>query len=723
MNIVSWNITLTEHQVHLLRELKKKNLSNLVVVIKKKEIPERKNQGWIEPNSYDLNPQILGSHWLIEGIKIINKNKNALNLFSGLWASRSFFILLLYALLRGYKVGIIVESFSNINLGTYSDTNKFYNSILRILRPPCYWIAGFFLGKYIRPIFAISPKAVKQFTDARFLKENIYPFAYFIPINEYINRKILPGVNDSLRIVYLGGFIERKGINELIELAYLCNKQNLNIHFTIYGPGFVNKFVSIPPNVSLNGLIPFGSAQKILPNYDLLIVPSKYDGWGVVVNESLMQCVPVLVSNKVGASVLVEQSGAGLIFDLNNKDAQLKILKNLINNRGIIKEWSENARVFKNCVSPQKGASYMLECIDANLLRKLPPPCPWVLIDKTFLYAKKKKILKVVMHTRKPKQNNFSVEGAFREIRSNFPPEIECFVSESYFDSKGILRRVLNMFQAALYQGDINHVTGDVHFLTYLLSRKKTILTILDCVFMHNSRGLKRFMFKLLWGFIPEKRVTLITVISESTKNELLKVINCRPDKIRVIPVCISGIFKFHKKEFNIDKPKILHIGTSNNKNLIRLVYALQDINCELMIIGILSDEQRYILRDMKIDFINYFSLSEFEVFAKYCECDIVSFVSIYEGFGMPIIEANTVGRPVVTGNIYSMPEVAGDAACLVDPYNILEIRNAIKRIINDKTYREQLIIKGFINSRRFNSQDVTKEYLKIYQEVAESTL
>jgi glycosyltransferase involved in cell wall biosynthesis len=298
---------------------------------------------------------------------------------------------------------------------------------------------------------------------------------------------------------------------------------------------------------------------------------------------------------------------------------------------------------------------------------------------------------------------------------------ISCSVFVSRYDNRGIFKRIYNTVEAAFKQKDINHITGDVNFLCYFMKKRRTILTVLDCGFFITARGLKKFAFWLFWFYVPLKKVAYVTVISDATKSELLKLVDIDPGKIRVIPCCISPLYKYVPRPFNHIYPRILQVGTVANKNILRLFEALKGIECEVIIIGRLSVEQLAILSKFQIVYTNYWEVSDEEMVNMFRMCDMVTFVSIYEGFGMPILEANATGRPVLTSNILSMPEVAGDAACIVDPYSVDEIRSGICHIISDQEYRDQLVQNGLRNILRYTPERVALQYAKLYQEVLDS--
>ena len=327
--------------------------------------------------------------------------------------------------------------------------------------------------------------------------------------------------------------------------------------------------------------------------------------------------------------------------------------------------------------------------------------------------------MRVTFFHRRPQGTNFSIERLFADVRKALPEDIEAEVAVSRFQSRGFCPRLYNVFEAAFRNGFVNHITGDVHFLALLLPRRKTLLTIHDLSVVHRLSGLRRMVYLFFWYWLPIRRCALVSVISMSTKEDLIRHTKIDACKIRIVYNCVSSDFQPCPKQFNIARPVILQVGTGQNKNLERLVQALAGIPCHLRIIGLPNAGQEKILREFDVEYSFVANIPDENVIDEYRHCDLLAFVSTYEGFGLPIIEAQAVGRPVITGNILSMPEVAGDAACLVDPFDAASIRAGILKVINDSWYRDELARRGFSNVARFRSEIIAAQYAEIYRELA----
>lgn len=327
--------------------------------------------------------------------------------------------------------------------------------------------------------------------------------------------------------------------------------------------------------------------------------------------------------------------------------------------------------------------------------------------------------IKVVQFFRKARIGyNFSIEFIFEEVRNQLIDRVDFEVVEMPFLSNGLFRRIYNVFYAFFYQGPVNHITGDIHYINLLFARKSTILTIHDCGPMQHGSKFQKAVFKWLWLKIPVWKSMYITTVSEYSKSDILMYTNCPPDKVKVVPVCVSSIFKPSTRIFNVNCPVILQIGSAENKNIARLIEAISTIRCHLVIIGRLEESKERMLRQFNISYENKYDLSTEEVFKEYQNCDIVSFVSTLEGFGMPIVEANWVERVVIAGSNSSMPEVAGGSALLVDAYSIDEIRKGIFKLIRNPELRESLLAKGRQNRDRFLTKNVAEQYLEVYESI-----
>lgn len=296
-----------------------------------------------------------------------------------------------------------------------------------------------------------------------------------------------------------------------------------------------------------------------------------------------------------------------------------------------------------------------------------------------------------------------------REVKSYYIPAHRA-------DVISVVKNIFYVFRHRDRKG-INHVTGDVHYCIVGLIGCKSVLTIHDLSHVHFAKNpIKKAFMMWVWYKIPVLFATKVVCISEHTRNELMKITK-RKD-IDVIYNAIDPSFFNFLKPFNTHQPIILQIGTAWNKNISNLVNALETIKCHLVIVGFVEKELSLLLKEKNISYSEKINLTDSELIEEYKQCDIVSFCSLYEGFGMPIIEANAIGRCVITSSIAPMTEIANNAACLVNPNDINSITNGFKKIILDNDFRSTLVSNGFSNIKRFNVANVSKSYLQLYSKL-----
>lgn len=326
--------------------------------------------------------------------------------------------------------------------------------------------------------------------------------------------------------------------------------------------------------------------------------------------------------------------------------------------------------------------------------------------------------MKVKSIFRNPKVG-YSIQRVFQTINAGI---CEAYDIEEVFlpDQRSSIKAIFkNGFFARNHQGRINQITGDTHYLVYFLKNKNTVVTVHDIMYYSYLSGLKKKLWKVLYIDVL-KKARKVVFISEFARDQVLKEIDLPVDQFCVIPNPVSEDFVFESKIFNNAKPVILHInGNLERKNLARTIQALDGIPCHLRIVGKLSSEISKVLANANIEYSNVFDLSNEDVVNEYKNCDIVNFPSLFEGFGMPIVEGQAVGRPVVTSNISPMNEVAGAGAIRVDPTDVNAIKKAYLKVISDEDFRNNVINKGLENVQQYRLQTVAGRYIELYNEIA----
>ncbi|GAB4034196.1 glycosyltransferase family 4 protein [Spirosoma gilvum] len=316
----------------------------------------------------------------------------------------------------------------------------------------------------------------------------------------------------------------------------------------------------------------------------------------------------------------------------------------------------------------------------------------------------------------------YSIEALFETIQQTTSqrPGIRTKRVQLPHVSRNLWRVGQNLNFIRRLRADVFHITGDCQYAALALPASRTILTIHDCgpLKKFQNHPLRYAVFWWLWYYLPVRRLRWITVVSEKTRQELIHYVGRVGEKAVVVANGYDPAFVYAPAAFRAERPVLLQVGTAPNKNLTNLIDALEGINCTLVIVGTLTSQLTTRLQNHRIDYQNYIDLSRAELIEWYTYCDIVTFLSTYEGFGMPVLEANAIGRVVLTSAIAPMLDVAPGAAHFVDPTDPAAIRQGVLRLIQDSVYRQRLIDVGRENAQRYSIDKAADQYVAIYQKI-----
>ena len=281
------------------------------------------------------------------------------------------------------------------------------------------------------------------------------------------------------------------------------------------------------------------------------------------------------------------------------------------------------------------------------------------------------------------------------------------------------------------------------HYVLPPLVPCRSIVTIHDCIHLMFPQYLPNrmaYVYARASLAAAATRAARILTVSETSKSDILRYCNVPADRIIVIPNAIDDRLATPPRDediqrvrerYQLDGPFVLYVGNIKpHKNLERLIDAFHLVRREgferlkLLIIGdqisrfprLRRAVDRYKLHK-HVRFLGF--VGDDTLAALYRLATVFVFPSLYEGFGLPPLEAMASGTPVVTSNVSSLPEVVGDAAVLVDPYSAKSIAEGIQRVLVDPALRETLRLRGLERAKAFSWEASVRRTLDVYREVA----
>jgi glycosyltransferase involved in cell wall biosynthesis len=274
------------------------------------------------------------------------------------------------------------------------------------------------------------------------------------------------------------------------------------------------------------------------------------------------------------------------------------------------------------------------------------------------------------------------------------------------------------------------------------------VMTVHDML-EHMSRAREQSGFWRSLHFHLTKRVlggaARIFAVSNFTKTEIEKLFGISPEKIEVVYNAIDERFlsghataadrDLIARRYQVTYPFLLYAGRiSPHKNVVRMIEAFSALKTELERDAIYPDLKLIIIGDdlsgnpdlrrtvvrsgvqNDVRFLGFVPIEVLRIF--YDEAKVFAFPSLYEGFGLPPLEAMAHGTPVVTSNVTSLPEVVGNAAVLVNPENVFEIMRALHRVLTDKGLRDRMKERGYQQAAKFSWEKSVRRILEVYRQI-----
>ena len=305
---------------------------------------------------------------------LLNKYPNAIHIFNG-FRGKTKIYLKRYVKNKNTKIGILAER-----------PSFFGTKMKGFLRGKAIWALyhfySFRYNKKINVFLALGQKGVDTYKSLGFNNTSLFPFMYN-PLVKPFKKIDIKNKSDVIKMLYIGRFSAVfKGVDVLLEAIKKIDKLNWQLDF-VGGYGDLKDKVldlaKLHTHVGFKGTWKSDEVISKISEYDLCIIPSKYDGWNLISNEAINAGVGAIITDQATSDELIKASGAGIVVPANNAEALSEAILKVLNNPELVHEFKKKAQIYAPKISSKVVGDYFIDIMDYTFDQKSEsrPKCPW----------------------------------------------------------------------------------------------------------------------------------------------------------------------------------------------------------------------------------------------------------------------------------------------------------------------------------------------------------
>jgi len=365
MHFVNWTNQLAMHQSALMRGMVELGWQ-VTMVVAEDVSPYRRSIGWYVPDFSGVNVVIAPDKKTIARVLTENPENNVHTFGAAIGYSWGRYALLKAARMN-CRLGLMMEA---------ADPDGW--------KAPLRWIKysgmRLLLGRHIHFVLGMGNLGVQWFRKCGYPEDRVFSFGYFIEQSE--NIPLSQGISHAFQILFVGQLITRKRVDILIRsFAHVASDV---VHLSIVGDGPERKRLQglaeqlgIAENITWHGSLPNQKTRMLIAEADLLVLPSRYDGWGAVINEALMAGTPVICTDHCGAADLLHESWRGEVVPRNDPEALAAALRRRVEQGRVTPSLRSRLRTWSDCITGKSAAAYLIAIINHVYNGDPRPLPPW----------------------------------------------------------------------------------------------------------------------------------------------------------------------------------------------------------------------------------------------------------------------------------------------------------------------------------------------------------